>query len=67
MNGMDDNEDETDLFDDDDFDNLSESALQQLEHHAILSTQKAQASKAVPVPAHQSVQQHRETENIPPV
>ncbi|KIX96281.1 uncharacterized protein Z520_08059 [Fonsecaea multimorphosa CBS 102226] len=54
MSGMDDNEDETDLFDDDDFDNLSESALQQLEHHAILSTQKAQASKTAPVPAHPS-------------
>ncbi|OAL39237.1 hypothetical protein AYO20_01555 [Fonsecaea nubica] len=54
MSGMDDNEDETDLFDDDDFDNLSESALQQLEYHAILSTQRAQASKHVPLTAHQS-------------
>ncbi|KIX05341.1 uncharacterized protein Z518_06213 [Rhinocladiella mackenziei CBS 650.93] len=42
MNGMDDNEDETGLFDDDDFDNLSESALQELEQNAILSTQRAQ-------------------------
>ncbi|KAG9770219.1 hypothetical protein ABEF93_006329 [Exophiala dermatitidis] len=42
MNGMDDNEDETDLFDDD-FDNLSESALRELEHHALLSTQQASA------------------------
>ncbi|EXJ69550.1 uncharacterized protein A1O5_07586 [Cladophialophora psammophila CBS 110553] len=50
MSGMDDNEDETDLFDDDDFDNLSESALQQLEYDAILSTQKAQTSKPVPLP-----------------
>lgn len=55
MNGMDDNEDETDLFDDD-FDNLSESALQELEHHAIISTQHAQSQaqnaikQAVPVP-----------------
>ncbi|EXJ77061.1 hypothetical protein A1O3_10219 [Capronia epimyces CBS 606.96] len=40
MNGMDDNEDETDLFDDD-FDNLSESALQELEQHALFSTQQA--------------------------
>ncbi|KIW22397.1 uncharacterized protein PV07_12286 [Cladophialophora immunda] len=54
MSGMDDNEDETDLFDDDDFDNLSESALQQLEYHAILSTQRAQATKHVPLPAQQS-------------
>ncbi|OCT48132.1 putative DNA repair protein Rad26 [Cladophialophora carrionii] len=36
---MDDNEDETDLFDDDGFDSLSETALQELEHNAILSTQ----------------------------
>ena len=48
MNGMDDDEDETDLFDDDEFDNLSESAIQELEHHAILSTQGAQAPKAIP-------------------
>lgn len=40
MNGMDDNADETDLFDDD-LDNLSESALRELEHNAILSTQRA--------------------------
>lgn len=40
MNGMVDNEDEIDLFDDDDFDNLSESALQELEQNAILSTQQ---------------------------
>ncbi|KAI1613180.1 hypothetical protein EDD36DRAFT_256899 [Exophiala viscosa] len=39
MNGMDDNEDETDLFDDD-FDGLSETALQELEQHALLSTQQ---------------------------
>lgn len=50
MNGMDDNEDETDLFDDDEFDNLSETALQELEHHAILSTQRAEASKKAPPP-----------------
>lgn len=43
MNGMDDNEDETDLFDDDDFDNLSESALQELEQNAIILTQRAQS------------------------
>lgn len=49
MNGMDDNEDETDLFDDDEFDNLSETALQELEHNAILSTQ-AQVQKAAPQP-----------------
>ncbi|KAJ9614609.1 hypothetical protein H2200_002746 [Cladophialophora chaetospira] len=49
MNGMDDNEDETDLFEDDDFDNLSETALQELEHHAILSTQ-AQAHKVAALP-----------------
>ncbi|KAL6247830.1 hypothetical protein RBB50_005178 [Rhinocladiella similis] len=41
MNGMDDNEDETDLYDDD-FDSLSESALQELEQHAIRSTQAQQ-------------------------
>ncbi|EXJ81701.1 hypothetical protein A1O1_07766 [Capronia coronata CBS 617.96] len=40
MNGMEDDEDETDLFDDD-FDNLSESALQELEQKAFLSTQQA--------------------------
>ena len=59
MNGMDDDEDETDLFDDDEFDNLSETALQELEHNAILSTQaqaQAQAQKAVPQaqPLHES-------------
>lgn len=36
---MDDDEDETDLFDDD-FDGLSETALQELEQHALLSTQR---------------------------
>ncbi|KAK5063055.1 hypothetical protein LTR84_005131 [Exophiala bonariae] len=41
MNGTVGNEDEIDLFDDDDdFDDLSESALQELEQHAILSTQQ---------------------------
>jgi hypothetical protein len=54
MNGMDDNEDETDLFEDDEFDNLSETALQELEHNAILSTQ-AQIQRSVPKP--QPVQQ----------
>ena len=49
MNGMDDDEDETDLFDDDDFDNLSEAALRELEHNAILSTQ-TQAEKAALTP-----------------
>jgi hypothetical protein len=50
MNGMDDGEDETDLFDDDEFDNLSETALQELEHHAILSTQQARAATIKPQP-----------------
>jgi hypothetical protein len=49
MNGMDDNEDETDLFDDDGFDSLSETALQELEHNAILSTQ-AQVQNSGPQP-----------------
>jgi hypothetical protein len=49
MNGMDDNEDETDLFDDDGFDSLSETALQELEHNAILSTQ-AQVQNSSPQP-----------------
>ncbi|EXJ54655.1 hypothetical protein A1O7_09996 [Cladophialophora yegresii CBS 114405] len=51
MNGMDDNEDETDLFDDDGFDSLSETALQELEHNAILSTQaQVQGLDAQPLP-----------------
>ncbi|KAK5441948.1 hypothetical protein LTS15_011214 [Exophiala xenobiotica] len=65
MNGMDDNEDETDLFDDD-FDNLSESALQELEQHAIISTQQAQSlarnatKQTAPVPPKPtSLQQNR--------
>ncbi|KIW62379.1 hypothetical protein PV04_10559 [Phialophora macrospora] len=49
MSGMDDNEDETDLFDDDGFDSLSETALQELEHNAILSTQ-AQVQNSGPQP-----------------
>ena len=49
MSGMDDNEDGTDLFDDDEFDNLSETALQELEDNAILSTQ-AHVQKFAPQP-----------------
>ncbi|KIW13884.1 hypothetical protein PV08_06665 [Exophiala spinifera] len=44
MNGMDDNEDETDLYDDD-FESLSESALQELEQQAIRSTQAQQKAQ----------------------
>lgn len=44
-----DNEGEIDLFDDDDdFDNLSESALQELEQHAILSTQQNPLQRHAP-------------------
>lgn len=47
MNGMDDNEDEHNFSDDDDFGNLADDALQELEHNAILSTQQPQ--QAAPV------------------
>ena len=42
MNGMDDNEDEHN-FSDDGFDALEDTALRELEHNAILSTQQARA------------------------
>jgi hypothetical protein len=42
MNGMDDNEDEHN-FSDDGFDALEDTALEELEHNAILSTQQARA------------------------
>lgn len=50
MNGMVGNEDEIDLFDDDDdFDDLSESALQELEQNAILLTQQQSLQHNPPV------------------
>ena len=47
MNGMDDNEDEHN-FSDDGFDALEDTALRELEHNAILSTQQVQAQSTRP-------------------
>lgn len=51
MNGMDDNDGEQDLFDDDDdFDDIPEAALQELEHNALLSTQQTREPNALAQP-----------------
>ncbi|RVX67973.1 hypothetical protein B0A52_08383 [Exophiala mesophila] len=67
MNGMDDNDGEQDLFDDDnDFDDIPEAALQELEHNALLSTQQSRKPNtlAPPVRPQFNIQSHRLSSSV---